>query len=171
MRIKYKLHKMPLLQQSKCMGDLTKYYGERKFKLLEQVTAIRNNDLIATKLLNTIRKHTGTTGLTIDQLVNGLETAAGVDIFTFKVNDVNPCEMFKDEDLTLEVYMNPIYFTTQAALGAQLPGFRKHRHMDMESKIKDIAQKDQDRWLRWFEKELNNYHPSKLWKRTVLEKD
>jgi len=169
MKLKYELHKMPLLQQSKCMGDLMKYYGERKFKLLEQVNAISSNEAVSIKLLNTIRKHTSFAGVTIDQLVSGLETAAGIDIFSFKVNDINPCDMFQKEDITLEVYMNPIYFTTQAALSASLPGFRKHKHMDMETKIKNMAMKDQDRWLRWFEKELNNYHPNKLWKRTLLE--
>jgi len=169
MRVKYRIAKMPLLQQSKCMGDLMKYYGERKFKLMEQVHAISNNEMVSSKLLNTIRKHGGMAGLSIEQFVQGLQTASDIDVFSFKVNDVDPCKMFKGENLELEVYMNPIYFSTQASLSVAMPGFRKHKENDVEKLVLKKARMEQNRWLRWFDKELNNYHPSEYWKKTVVE--
>lgn len=169
MRSVYELHDMSLLQQGKCTADLLKYYGERKYKLLEQLTSVSNNEMVTIKLLNQIRKHTNTASLTIDQLLSGLESAAGIDVFSFKINGINPAEMFKSRDVTLEVYMNPLYFTTQAALSQSLPGFRKHKNIDMDQKILEVAQKEQAKWVRWFEKELNVYHTNRLWEKIVIE--
>jgi hypothetical protein len=160
---------MKLLQQSKCMGDLMRYYGESKFKLMEDVQKISSSRGLSEKLLNTIRKHTGVAGLKIDQLVSGLETASQMDIFGYTVNGVNPCEIFQDKDVVLEVSMSPVYFATKASLGASLPGFRKVKTLDKEDHIQALARKEQENWIRWFEKELNKYHTRRLWERKILE--
>ena len=169
MKIRYTLHDMKLFKQAKCMGDLMRYYGESKFKLMEDVNRINSSRGLTEKLLNTIRKHTGNAGMTVDQLVNGLQTASEIDIFTYTVNGRNPCDIFQTEKVELEVYMNPIHFATKASLGAVLPGFRKARQPNMESQIQDLAKKEQDKWIRWFEKELNGYHTRKLWDRKIIE--
>jgi len=171
MKLQYLLHDMSYYNQAKCMGDLMRYYGESKFKLLETINKICTNETIAIKLLNTIRKHTGMAGLTIDSLVDGLQTSASMDIFKYKVNGKNPCDIFASKDVKLEVYMNPIFFATEASLNLSLPGFRKHKSMDMEERVKELTIKKRNDWVRWFEKELNNYHSHKLWKKTVLELD
>lgn len=169
MRIKYTLKDMPLLKQSLCIGDLMRYYGESKFKLIESVRRIEENRGLSAKMLNTIRKHTNV-GMTIDALVMNLQTASGTDIFNFKINGVDPTEVFTDKNIELEIYMNPLYFVTKSAITGQIPGFRrKPASTGVEIEMK--ARQEQTKWIKWFEKELNKYHPSSSWKKQVLDLD
>ena len=169
MKVQYTIKKMPLLKQSLCMGDLIRYYGESKFKLIESVRRIEENRGLSSKMLNTIRKHTNV-GMTIDGLVTNLQMASGTDIFKFKINGVDPTEMFTDEDVQLEIYMNPLYFVTKGAISGQLPGFRR-KPSNTETEIEMKARQEQTKWLKWFEKELNKYHPSCFWKKNIMDLD
>jgi len=169
MKIVYNLHKMPLLKQSLCIGDLIRYYGESKFKLVESVRRIEENRGLSSKMLNTIRKHTNV-GMTIESLVTNLQMASGTDIFKFKINGMDPTTMFTDEDIELEIYMNPLYFVTKGAITGQLPGFRR-KPANTETEIEMKARQEQTKWIKWFEKELNKYHPSCYWKKRVVETD
>ena len=167
MKIRYTLKKMPLLKQSLCVGDLTRYYGESKYKLIESVKRIEENRGLSAKLLNTIRKHTAMAGLTIDGLINNLELASGTDIFKFKINNQTITDMFKDGDVELEIYMNPIYFVTKGAITSQLPGFRR-KPAQSSTEIEFKAKQEQTKWITWFERELNKYHPRSNWEKTVI---
>ena len=157
---------MPLKEQSLCIGDLMRYYGESKYKMKESIEKITENRGIASKLLNTIREHTET-GVTLDGLITQLQIASGTDIFTFKINGVDPTKVFTDEkNVELDVYMNPIYFNTKGAISSQLPGFR-HKHISSEKELVAKGRQEQQKWLRWFEKELRGYHNN--WKRKCIE--
>lgn len=168
LRIKYALSNMSLRQQALCFGDLMRYYGDSKFKLAETVAKIANNKGLRVKLLNAIRKHTGSSGLTVESLITGLETASSIDIFNFKVNGVNPCEIFGDKNVELEIYMNPLYFTTRGAITQHLPGLHKARG-GTEKMMLIQAKKEEANWVRWFEKELDRYHHSNHWAKKVVE--
>ena len=169
MKIKYKLKDMPLYKQSQCIGDLTKYFGESKYKLIESVEKIEENRGLSVKLLNTIRKHTHA-GMTIDGFVNGLSLASGTDIFKFKINGSDITKLFKDGDIELEIYMNPLYFVTKGAMFAQVPGFRR-KTFTSQTELELKAKQEQTKWLKWFEKELNKYHPRSEWNRQVISND
>jgi len=166
MKIKYGLKNMSLLNQSLCIGDLMRYYGESKFKLVESIEKIAEDRGLTVKMLNAIRKHT-MAGITIDGLINNLELAAGTDVFKFTINGKDPTEIFIDGDIELEIYMNPLYFTTKAAISGQIPGFRRKKiSSELELNIK--AKQEQTKWLRFFERELNKYHPRDQWHKKVL---
>jgi len=168
MKVKYKLKDMPLKQQSLCAGDLIRYYGESKYKMIESVEKIAENRGLTVKLLNVIRNHTTMAGLTIDSLINNLELASGTDIFKFKINGKDPTDLFKDGDMEMEIYMNPIYFATKSAISSQLPGFRR-KTVGSSTELEMKARQEQAKWMRWFEKELNKYHPE--WKKIVISND
>lgn len=166
MKILYKLKEMPLYKQSQCIGDLTRYFGESKFKLVESVEKIEENRGLSVKLLNTIRKHTSA-GMTIEGLVNNLQLASGMDVFKFKINGSDITKMFKDGDVELEIYMNPLYFATKGAISAQVPGFRR-KAVQSQTELEIKAKQEQTKWLKWFERELNKYHPKSEWSRQVI---
>ena len=172
MRIEYSLNNMPKLKQALCFGDLLRYYGERKYKMIESVRRISENEGLKVKLLNQIRKHTKVAGLTLDALVNNLENVSCIDIFQYKINGVDPTiELFKnDNNISLEVYMNPIYFTTEATIKNFLPirGRRRYKKVD-ETELEFKARKEQENWVKYFEKELNKYHSRNLWEKKVIE--
>lgn len=122
------------------------------------------------KLLNVIRNHTSTPGMTIDGFLRNLEIASAVDIFSFTINKKDPCVVFDidSQDVELEVYMNPLFFATKGAMTQYLPGFRKPK-LKGEGALDFYAKKAQEDWLRWFERELGRYHPHQFWKKDVLE--
>lgn len=152
---------MPLIKQSMCVGDLVRYYGELRFKLLDRIHRIQSNQGITVKVLNMLRANTSA-GITLDSLITGLETVSEMDIFKFTINGIDPCSWFKENDVVMEVYMNPIYFTAQAAV---------NNAMRDPAKIPNIAFKDQEKWWMNFDKELDKYHPRQLWEKKVLEED
>jgi len=164
MKIEYTLKGMPLLKQTLCIGDLLRYYGERKYKLLEDLEKIEHNKGLKIKVLNAIKEHTRA-GMTIDQLMTGLQTAGAIDVFKFKVNGKDLCDAFEKTDMKLEVYMNPIYFSTAGVMSSILPGFRRVKRTPLEQ-----AQHEQSNWIRWFEKNMNkDYHPFNKWTKKILE--
>lgn len=169
MRIKYNLKGISLKNQSLCIGDLIRYYGESKYKLIESVERISENRGITAKMLNAIRDHTKA-GMTLEGLITNLQMASGTDIFTFKVNGKDPTELFHDGDIELEIYMNPLYFTTKAGISGQIPGFRR-KNIGSSAELQMKAKQEQAKWIKWFEKELNKYHPRSQWGKRILDLD
>jgi hypothetical protein len=159
MKAQYRMKNMPLIKQSMCVGDLVRYYGETRFKLLDKVRRIQSNQGLTVKLLNILRTNTKS-GLTLDNLITGLETVSEMDIFKFKMNETDPCAWFQEGDVVMEVYMNPFFFTATAAVNNALRD---------PMKIPEIAKHEEAKWVAWFEKELNKYHPRQLWEKTVLK--
>lgn len=158
MEMKYRLKGMKLSRQSKCVGDLVRYYGDIRFTLLDKVRKIQSNATYSAKFLDLLRQHSSA-GITLDNLITGLETISNMEIFRFKMNGKNPCECFSNEDIDLEIYMNPMYFTALAAIyNAMTP-----------ERILKVSKKEEEKWIYWFEKELNKYHPSSLWEKSVLK--
>jgi hypothetical protein len=153
---------MPLRKQSLCFGDLMRYYGDSKFKLAESIRKIQTNKGIAVKLLNAIRNHTKT-GMSLDVFLDSLENTSKIDIFKYTINGHDPCTIFHEGDIELEVYMNPVYFSTKGAITQNLPGFRRHK------KGAGGSVYNQAKWVVWFERELNKYHSCRDWKKKVID--
>jgi hypothetical protein len=152
-------------QKMLCIGDLVRYYGEAKYKTQETMEKISQNKGASAMLLNAIRRTPGMAGMTIDTLLHQLRTAAEVEIFGFTVNGQNIClPIEKESNLNIEIYMNPMYFSTKAALTTYMPSIgRKKRTVELQEK------REKEIWVRWFEKELNNYHPLTECKKNILE--
>lgn len=169
MKIHYHLDQMSLLNQSKCVGDLLRYYGESKYMLKDQIDKIKGNSAISNKIMDQVKKHTGNVGLTMEQFSNGLTTAADVDIFGFKINGYDISELFTKPDLELEITVNPIKFVTEATLKVGMKSLNRDKHR-MEQKIQGEILKQKDEYIKWFERELNQYHNKGLWKKTIINR-
>ena len=165
MRIVYELEDMGNYKKASCIGDLLKYRGETIYKLREGLNKIKNDKGISSMLINAMRKSKTMTGMTIENLINNLETGSQLEIFTFKTNDVELYKFFDNkQDLTLEIYMDDLFFQSKALLSQSLQGFRI-RKLPFDVLMK----KEKERWVRWFEKNLNDYHPLCKCKKTVIE--
>jgi len=170
LKLKYILKEIPFKQQALCIGDLLRYHGESKYGLAESIDRIASNKGLAVKLLNTIRSHSGMSGMTIDSLINQLQVASGIDIFKFTVNGEDLSTVFKDtKEIELDVYMNPVYFTTKGALTQYLPGIRRKKAGN--DAVLEQAKFEQEKWIRWFERELCKYHPQNRWEKKIISLD
>ena len=56
MEIHYHLDQMSLLNQSKCVGDLIRYYGESKYMLKDQIDKIKGSSMISNKIIGTMER-------------------------------------------------------------------------------------------------------------------
>jgi len=168
MKIQYHLEEIPLLQQSKCIGDLIRYYGESKYSLKDKIDQIKGSSYLSEKLLTQIKKHTGNTGLTIDKFSYGLSQASNIDIFSFKVNNFDISTIFKDKNMDLEITVNPLKFTTEASLKVGFKSFRKKDNRILEKMIAKQIEMEKKKYIAWFERELNGYHTKQLWNKTII---
>jgi hypothetical protein len=66
--------------------------------------------------------------------------------------------------MTVEVFMGDIYFETKAMLDEAMPGFRKHKQP-----TEFYVSREKETWVRWFEKNLKEYHGFDKCKKVVLE--
>jgi len=164
MKILYTIKDMPPKKKSLCLGDLIRYYGETKYKTLEHIQKLQQNKTMAAKLVNSIRKLPNNQNFTIDIILQALETASSTQIFDFKIDGISPNAILKEgKDVAIEIYMNPLYFTTKAVMYQAFPGFRS-KHDNIEVAIK----KENDLWVKWFERELRGYS-AKPFEKTILE--
>jgi hypothetical protein len=164
MRVQYQMDGITLKNKALCIGDLIRYYGESKYKTLDTLDKIRQNKGLSSKLLNAIRRHANMPGLTVDNLMNAIETASEYNVFTFLINGEDMTKIVdENRDVKLEIYMHPLYFSTRAALTMYTPGIGKRRTLDEQEK------KEKDSWTHWFEKELNTYYPIMDIKKKILE--
>jgi hypothetical protein len=163
MRIIYECKDISKRNRANCVGDLLRYYGETRYKIVESLEKIKNNKTISAMLVNSMRKRAGMTGLTVDMLLTRLENTAQMKMLDLKINGKQPYIIFEDgEDMEIEIFMDDLYFETKAMLDQALPGIRKKPSVDV------YVFKEKEAWVRWFEKNLKDYHPlDKCFKRVV----
>jgi hypothetical protein len=165
MHIRYVLNGVSPKNKMLCIGDLIRYYGEAKYKTQEKLNKIRYNHGLSSMLLNSMRKHPGMSGMTIESLISSLEASASMDIFTFDVDGKSISKMIDADshNMILEVDMNPLFFSTKASLTMYTPTIGKKRSFE------EMEAREKENWIRWFEKELNNYCSASNWKKTIVE--
>ncbi|RLF50598.1 MAG: hypothetical protein DRN24_06290, partial [Thermoplasmata archaeon] len=76
MRVVYELEDIGNYKKASCIGDLLKYRGETIYKLREGLNKIKNDKGISSMLINAMRKSKTMTGMTIENLINNLETGS-----------------------------------------------------------------------------------------------
>lgn len=171
MRIQYNQDTVPLDMRSKFIADLIGYKLQRDLKANEKLKALANDRNYLTRIVNVARKSKSATGMTVDSVLNGIQTALGMEIFSFTVNGVDPfrvlSERLKDKEFTVEVYMNPLYFSAEVALSQAMPGFRK-KQLD-EKAIEEKMMKAGHAWAFQFEKNIKEYINLMECKKTILE--
>lgn len=162
MKVIYTLSDVNTTNIIKCIGDMIRYTGETTYKLKDDAAAIRRSKTLSAIVLNKLRQGKGLSGMTIDNLLNALDNAASSDMFQFKVNGVNLCDVVKDKkDIIIEVNMDETFFMTRMLVDSTI------------FKIKDADDallKQKDKWMGWFEKNLKDYHPLNKCSKEIVEK-
>ena len=163
---------MPLVKRNLCIADLIGYKLQRDLDATNKIRKLSEDKTWLSKVVNVARQSQSASGLTIDLVVEGLKTALNMDIFNFNINGVDPFKLLNEElkkkEFTIEVYMNPIYFSSEIALKqAIMPGFRKKPIT--EEFMKEKMNKAGRSWAFTFEKGIKDYVDFNTCKKTVLE--
>lgn len=162
MKIRYILNDVSTTNIVKCIGDIMRYTGETTFKLKDDAEAIRKSRTLSTIILNKLRQGKGMGALTIDNLLNTLDNSSINNMFQFKVDGVDLCDIVKDKKhIMLEINMDDSFFMTRMLIDSAL----------FKVKEPELAlQKQKEKWVSWFEKNLKDYHPLNKCVKTILEK-
>jgi len=172
MRILYESERIDDLKQRTFLCDLLGYKIQRDMEMNRKLRALSGDSKTLTAIMNVARK-SSSTGLTLDMILENMKTAMSMEIFSFKINGIDFFKLADDlikekKEFTLEVFLNPIYFSSEVALkGAVMPGFRK-RSVDADY-INDKMHKASQSWMHHFEKDIKEYIDISKVKRTILE--
>ena len=162
MKVVYTLTDVSTTNIIKCIGDMMRYAGETTYKLKDDAEAIRKIKTLSSIKLNKLRQGKGMGGITVENLLTAIDTTSASDIFKFKINGVNLCDVVKDKkDIELEIAMDDNFFMTRMLVDSVL------------FKVKDpgeALQKQKDKWIAWFEKNLKDYHPLNKCSKDIIEK-
>jgi hypothetical protein len=171
MRISYRQDDMSLDKRGLFLADLIGYKLQRDLKASQKMRALADDKNYLTKIVNVARRSKSTTGMTVDSVLLGIETALSMDIFCFKINGVDPFklvnEQIKNKEFLVEVYMNPLYFASEIALTQVIPGFRK-KEMD-EKYIQERMERAGKSWSFSFEKGIKDYIDLSKCEKKILE--
>jgi len=172
MKIVYRQDDVPLQTRSMFISDLIGYKLSRDLSATKKIKALSGDKGYLTRIVDVARKSSSSSGMTIDMVLTGLETALSMDIFSFKVNGLNPFsfleERLKEKEFSVEVYMNPLFFSSEIALkNALMPGFRK-KELD-DKAIEEKLLKASKAWQFGFEKDIREYVDFNKVKKTILE--
>jgi hypothetical protein len=94
-----------------------------------------------------------------------------MEIFSFKINGLDPFkilyEQLKNPEFSVEVYMNPLYFSAEVAMGQLMPGFRKKQltEKDIEKKLSKCSKA----WAFQFERNIKEYVDLSRCKKIIVE--
>jgi len=161
MKLEYTLEKISNKKKTACVGDLIKYYGEIKYKIVEQANNLSRDKITKSMVANLI-KQIAANNPAVDMMLNNIEELAKKELFSFTIDGFNPLEFDNGKDsCVLVLTMNEEWFAAQA-LGAMIrPGFRKFS-------FNEHLQKEKNDWKVYVEKNLRNDY-TKYFKCRVLE--
>lgn len=161
MKILYKQDDIDPQKINLLLADLIGYKLQRDLETTKKLRALSGDSKTLSSIVNIARKSKSATGMTIDTVLTGIETALSMEIFSFKFNGVDIFklaqeQMSKTKGVELEVFMNPMYFASEVAMkGAVMPGFRK-KSVE-ESYINERINKAEKAWAFHFEKDIKEY--------------
>lgn len=171
MRVQYSQGDIPFQTRREFVADLIGYKLQNDLKTSQKLKAISGDRKYLSAIVNVARKSPSTMGMTIDTVMNGIETALGMEIFSFKINGIDPFsfiqEQLKSKEFVIEVYMNPLYFSSQIALREAMPGFRK-KQLD-EKSIEEKMNRLRNGWMYEFERKTKEYIDMSKCQKKILE--
>jgi hypothetical protein len=164
---------MPMDKRNLFVADLIGYKLDRDLSATEKLKALSGDKRFLSMIINVAKKGSPAMGMTVDTVVQGLQSALSMDIFSFKVNGVDPFKAFKEalngKDFELEIYMNPLYFSSEIAMKMAVMPMFKRKKMD-EAYIEEKIEKTKNAWMFDFEKKTREYIDYNKCVKTVIEK-
>lgn len=172
MKISYRQDNVPFDKRKLFFADLIGYKLQRDVEANKKITTLSGDSKYLSAIVNVARSSASSAGVTVDMIIEGLKTALSMEIFSFKVNGIDPFklmeEQLKSKEFVVEVYMNPLYFSSAIALKqAMMPGFRR-KPIDEEF-IKERMDKEGRGWAFTFEKGIKEYIDLSKCQKIVLE--
>lgn len=172
MKVSYTIPNMDMRVKNRFIADLLGYRLQRDIEVEQKLTKLSDNKTWIGRIIDASKG--SATGLTVDNIIQGLQTALNVSIFSFKVNGVDVFKLFEEhlkvEPLVLEVEMSDLYFSSRIALEQSLkPGFRKNVTTEY---INERMERTKMAWLFQFEKQVTDwFDPGKVQRKIIEEKE
>jgi hypothetical protein len=172
MRIAYRQDDVVFEKRRLFLADLIGYKLQRDIDANKKITNLSGDRKYLSAIVNVARGSSSATGVTVDRVLDGLKTALALEIFSFKVNGIDPFKMLdeqlKQPEFTVEVFMNPLYFSSAIALKqAVMPGFRR-KPIDEEF-IKERMKREGNAWAYSFERGIKDYISLEKCEKKILE--
>jgi len=149
MKIEYSLKDITPKNKAVCIGDLIRYYGETKYKIIESVEKLNNSETTKGMVMNLLRKAIDTplVGNVFDNLVE----LSKRNVFSFTVDNKDPVIFDNGKNsCNLCIVMDDAYFVTKAIYAMMRPGFRKMSY-------EEYIEREKQEFKRWFDKNLKEY--------------
>lgn len=172
MKVKYVQEKMDKQTRNLFLSDLIGYKLQRDADATRKLKRLSNDRGFMGRIVNSASKSGSATAMTVDSVIQGIQTALSIDIFSFKVNGFDLFKMVDDKigdgAFELEIYLNPLYLSSEIALKQVVtPGFRKPKIT--EEYMNERMKKAGKSWLFGFEKQTKEYIDYSTAKKTILE--
>lgn len=152
MKIQYDIKNISGKNKALCIGDLIRYYGETKYKIIDGMQKLNDSETKKGMVAGLLKKVVNNPS--VDMIMSNLEEFSKKNIIVFAVDGFNPLVFDNGTDsCVLVVEMGDEYFAAKAIYGMMKPGFRK---MEFE----DHVDRERKNWIRWFEKNLKEYSNS-----------
>ena len=149
MKIEYTIDKITGKNKSLCVGDLIRYYGETRYKIIEGVKKLNDSKTtrgMVAKLLSKAMDNPST-----ELIMGNLEKFAQQNIFNFKIDGINPLKFDNGKErCIITIELGEEFFSAKAVYDMMKPGLRK---MSFEEHV----EKEKENWVKWFEKNLKDY--------------
>ena len=135
--------------KSLCVGDLIRFYGETRYKMIEGVERLNRDEKTKGMVANLLKK--ALNNPSVDLVFGNIEEISKRKFFNFTVNKKDPLEFDDGKDsCVIVIEMQQDYFAAKSVYSMMKPGIRKY---DLEKYI----EKEKKDWQKWFEKNLNGY--------------
>ena len=111
MKIEYSLKDITPKNKAVCIGDLIRYYGETKYKIIESVEKLNNSETTKGMVINLLRK--AIDNPYIGNVFDNLVELSKKNIFSFTVDNKNPVIFDNGKNnCNLCIVMDDAYFVT-----------------------------------------------------------
>lgn len=163
MKVSYVIPGISMQTKARLVADLTGYRLQRDLHAEKKLKALSDNSKWMGKVVDVAKKNSGAPGMTIDTVLQGLNTALSMDIFSFRVNGVDVFKSYQEhltpEPMVLEIEMNELYFSSEIAMEQAIrPGFRKDVTTEY---IEGRMERAKRKWLFEFEANVKEYFNAK----------
>jgi len=136
-------------------GDLLKYYADMTLESAKALEKMNRDRGMKHKIRKYLTEHTGLVGLSLEQIKDFTENWQGV--FNYSINGVNICDLIKDKDIKMEVYVDDKFFVAQMLI------HKYYKNPLKKNKYENSLDGEQKQWLDWFSKEWeDNYKISNM---------
>ncbi len=149
MKIEYNIKDISGKNKALCIGDLIRYYGETRYKIIESVEKLNSNETTKGMVINLLKK--AINNPLVGGIFDNMQELAKKKVFSFTVDDFNPIKFDNGKNSCILVLdMGDEYFTAKAIYAMMRPGFRKQC-------FEAYVEKEKQEFRRWFEKNLKDY--------------